>query len=169
MDGSEGVRIAGIPIPAGGAVDPLLARLVAELRAEGLRLVGFLQGRLPDGGMAVEDLAGGRLIGITQRLGPGSQGCRLDPQGLAEAAVLALHALDGGADLLVIPRFAKAEAEGQGFRAVIEKACAMQVPVLAAVRTDFAAAWDEFTGGLARPLPPEPQVILNWCRQAATA
>ncbi|TCO69878.1 uncharacterized protein DUF2478 [Rhodovulum euryhalinum] len=160
------IRIAAIPLVEDVSVDTLLAGVVAALMAQGHRLAGFRQTRTDACGMAVEDLSGGGLFGISQRLGPGSTGCSLDPQGLAEAAGAALLALEAGPDLVVLPRYGKAEAEGHGFRAVIEKACERQIPVLAAVRRDCTASWEDFTGGCADWLAPEPEAVLDWCRRA---
>ncbi|TCM86980.1 DUF2478 domain-containing protein [Rhodovulum steppense] len=168
-EGTAEPRIAAFPIAAGVPVDTLLAGLVAALQAEGWRLAGFRQTGLADGGMAVVALSDGAVFGISQALGPGATGCRLDPRGLAAAAGAALVALDAGADLVVLPRFGKAEAEGGGFRTVIERACACGIPALVAVRPDYAAAWEAFTGGLAQNLSPEPRALLDWCRATLPA
>ncbi|ARC88023.1 DUF2478 domain-containing protein [Rhodovulum sp. MB263] len=157
-------RVAAIPLSREPSVDPLLATVVAVLRAEGVRVAGFRQERGADGGLAVEDLTGGGVFPISQQLGSGSEGCSLDPQGLAEAACAALAALETGPDLLILPRFGKAEAEGQGFRAVIERACEWQVPVLVAVKPDCSEAWEAFTGGAAARLAPDRDALLEWCR-----
>ncbi|NDK36066.1 DUF2478 domain-containing protein [Rhodovulum sulfidophilum] len=162
-------RVAAIPLSPELSVDALLATVEATLRAEGARLAGFRQRRGADGGMAVEDLTGGGVFSISQQLGAGSQGCRLDPQGLAEAACAALATLETGPDLLILPRFGKAEVEGHGFRAVIERACERQVPVLVAVKPDCVAAWEAFTGGAADRLDPDRGALLAWCRAGLRA
>ncbi|MCE6952341.1 DUF2478 domain-containing protein [Cereibacter sphaeroides] len=164
-DETERLILAAIPLGAPG-VDALLDEVVAVLRAEGLILAGFLQERQPDGEVRIRDLATGGAQGITQRLGPGSRGCKLDPQALAGAAAGALATLGADPDLLVIPRFGKAEAEGHGLRTVIERACERQIPVLVAVRQDSRPAWDDFTGGLAEELPLDRGAVLDWCRTA---
>lgn len=160
----DGFRVAAVFLADEAAVDEGLASVAARLRADGLRVAGFLQMRQPRGGIAVRDLVGGGLYGITQDLGPGSNGCRLDPRGLAEAAGAALATLGAGADLLLIPRFGKAEEEGHGFRALIETACAAGIPVLAGVRRSSEPAWETFTGGLADRLPVDPGAMIDWCR-----
>ncbi|SIO38145.1 Protein of unknown function [Rhodovulum sp. ES.010] len=157
--------IAAIPLAENVPVDALLAGVVAALAAEGCRVAGFRQMRT-DGGIALEDLAGGDMFAISQSLGPGSRGCSLDPRGLAEAAGAALRALETGPDLVVLPRYGKAEAEGHGFRAVIARACERQIPVLVAVRPACESSWLEFTGGLAARLDPDPDALLSWCRAA---
>lgn len=102
---------------------------------------------------------------ITQSLGPGSRGCRLDPQVLAESCSSLLAELDRGVDILVLNRFGKAEFEGQGFRTVIEKAFEMGIPVLVAVRDSYADAWKAFGSMFADDLPADAQKVTAWCCQ----
>lgn len=84
--------IAALPVRQDVPVDALLADVAAQLAAEGLRTAGFLQ----RDGVRLEDLTSGALYPITQDLGPGSSGCRLDPAGLALAAAAGLAALERG-------------------------------------------------------------------------
>ncbi|MGP3696718.1 DUF2478 domain-containing protein [Rhodobacter sp. NSM] len=154
--------VAALPIRADVPIDPLLAAVVATLRAEGLRPAGFLQRE----GTRLEDLVSGALYPITQDLGPGSSGCRLDPEGLAIAAAAGIAALERSPDLLVIPRFGKAETEGEGMRGLIGRACERGVPVLVAVRPSSEPAWEAFAGGLCQWLPPDGEAALRWCRAA---
>ncbi|SNS68679.1 Nucleoside-triphosphatase THEP1 [[Luteovulum] sphaeroides subsp. megalophilum] len=154
--------IAALPVRQDVPVDALLADVAAQLAAEGLRTAGFLQ----RDGVRLEDLTSGALYPITQDLGPGSSGCRLDPAGLALAAAAGLAALERGADLLVIPRFGKAEIEGEGMRGVIGRACELGVPTLVGVRESAEPAWETFAGGLAEWIAPERQAVASWCRTA---
>lgn len=158
----ERLPIAALPIRPDAPIDRLLAWVVADLQADGLRIAGFRQ----CDGVRLEDLITGASYPITQSLGPGSSGCRLDPQGLAVAAAAALAALEEGPDLLLIPRFGKAEMEGEGMRAVIARACERDVPVLVAVRSSAEPAWQAFAGGLSHWLPAEREAVTGWCRTA---
>jgi hypothetical protein len=97
-------------------------------------------------------------------LGREAHGCRLDPGALAEAAPLLEGMIETGADLLIINRFGKAEAEGAGLRSVIERAILVGVPVLTAVRAEYVDAWASFHAGLSMWLPPDSNAILSWCR-----
>lgn len=163
--------IAAVRCAEGAAADDALAAAAATLAREGLRIVGHVQRSAPGGAREVtlvEDLATGRRHPITQDLGTCSAGCALDPAALAEVAGGLLAALDAPADLLVLNRFGRGEAEGGGLRAAVEKACMLGVPVLAILRDDYAEAWEAFTGGTER-LPPAPDVILDWVRRAISA
>ncbi|WP_145105046.1 DUF2478 domain-containing protein [Cereibacter sediminicola] len=158
----ERLPIAALPIRPDTPIDRLLAEVVADLQAAGLRIAGFLQ----RDGVRLEDLITGASYPINQSLGPGSSGCRLDPQGLAVAAAAALAALEEGPDLLLIPRFGKAEMEGEGMRAVIARACERDVPVLVAVRSSAEPAWEAFAGGLSHWLTVKREAVTGWCRTA---
>ncbi len=164
--------IAAVVYAPGEPVDALLGAAVARLRAEGLRVAGALQAEVRDadgccGPMRLTSLADGRETVISQNLGRLAKGCRLDPQALAGAAVDLAATLDEGADLLVLNRFGKAEAEGGGLRSVMERAVEAGFPLILAVRRDYVPAWAAFHGGLADELPLDLDAILRWCRDAA--
>jgi hypothetical protein len=162
-------------VPDGpGDVDRLLERLAAVAAGRGLRVRGLVQvnragapGHRCD--MDVRVLPGGPEFRISQRLGAGARGCRLDPAAL-EAAVAAVSAsLSGGADLLVVNKFGKHEAQGRGFRPVIAAAVEAGIPVIAGLNGLNAAAFADFVGDLVVPLPPHPDALLRWLDAIAAA
>lgn len=169
--------LAAVPFKGGSGIDAVLAEAVRAMRAAGLRVGGAVQEeeRMPDGccgPMHLADLSGGTRRQISQNLGRESRGCRLDPAALADAAVALLSDIEtGGLDVLVLNRFGKAEVDGGGLRAVIERAIEAGLPVLIAVREDFLPAWTDFHGNLAVTLPGEPVRIAEWAlsTQAHTA
>lgn len=169
--------IADIPFKGRAPIDALLATVVERLRQDGVRVIGFLQeddsallggevGADACSTMRLRDLAGGGVMGISQDLGRFSEGCRLDSVALTEAAGRLEAALEAGADLLVVNRFGKAEADGSGLRPVIARAIADNIPVLVPVREDYATAWANFHGGMAASLPAEAEAVLDWCQRA---
>lgn len=152
-------------------VDAVLEAVARQLMAEGRIPGGFLQreGPAPAGccaAMDLEDLRTGALIRISQDLGPAARGCRLDPRGLAEASAAAQSAIGQGIDLLIINRFGKGEADGQGLRAAMIAALEAGIPVLTAARPAYMPACAAFHGGLATVLNPDAAQILDWCRGA---
>jgi hypothetical protein len=62
------------------------------------------------GGVRV--LPEGAILRISQVLGPQARGCRLVPAALETAVVLVVAGLSCGADLLIVNKFGKHEAEG---------------------------------------------------------
>lgn len=159
--------VAGVVGHGREPVDPLLESAARTLRAMGYRVGGFVQEeRIADGCCAatyLRDIEDGHSVLITQILGAEAKGCRLDPQRLAEASVALLGSLDGGIDLLVLNRFGKDEAEGRGFRTVIEKALGLSIPVLFGVREAYAPALFDFAGDYGTTLAADEAAITAWC------
>ena len=148
-------------------VDPLLAEVAKRAEEQGLHVAGFLQRRGPDTDeccreIIIEPIGTGITQIISQPLGSGSRGCRLDPRALADVAGSLLAELDAGADILILNRFGKGEAEGQGFRAVIEAAYARQIPVLTVVRETYTGDWLDFAGDCGVLLSPDSSSVIEW-------
>ncbi|MES0881031.1 DUF2478 domain-containing protein [Roseibium sp. SCP14] len=159
--------LAGIRYGHGPDVDPALNAFVEQLRSLGVSMVGCLQRQLPDGGSCcpishLEDLASGASTRITQPLGSGSTGCRLDPGALANAAEDLSRQLESRPDILILNRFGRGESEGRGFRPVIERAVELGIPVLTAVKQRYVPEWEAFSADLAADLPAEPEQLMAW-------
>jgi nucleoside-triphosphatase THEP1 len=169
-------RLAGILYGEGQGpqIDDMLIELVGKLRDQRLRLAGAIQHNT-DGGdrcrcdMTLEDLATGKRIDISERRGPESRGCRLDSFALEASVGVVAQSLSRDRDLVVINRFGKREAEGHGFRQIVEQAIEAGLPVLVAVASGQRAAWDDFTGSYAEQLPAETDAILAWCARVVRA
>ncbi len=63
---------------------------------------------------------------------------------------------------MIINKFGKSEAEGNGLRAVIAEAIARDVPVLVGLNVANEAAFEAFAGGLAHKLTPEVKTVCDW-------
>lgn len=155
-----------------GAGDALLAQVVETLEAEGAALAGVVQDNIefdPERRchMDLRVLGRARRVRISQDRGRFARGCRLDAQGLVDAVHQVEQALArGGVALLVVNKFSKAEAEGNGFRSVIAQALAQGVPVLTTVSEGNLAAFAAFAGDFAESVPAEPGAVLGWARAA---
>jgi nucleoside-triphosphatase THEP1 len=165
--------LAAIPFASGFAIDTFMHGLVGRLKRRGLRLGGVVQhndAACDDRCMAMslEDVASGRRFPISQDLGSGASGCHLDAAGLAAAAAAFSDALAGRADLVIVNRFGKQEALGEGLRQEIAGALLAGLPLLIAVRSDFLPAWREFAGDDWLELPADEEAVERWA-QAATA
>lgn len=157
----------------GEAAHALIGQIADDLAASGIALRGAVQisgsrdaakGRcamvlhiLGDGGPDVE---------ISQDLGPGAKGCRLDPGALEAAAQLVLDSLPG-ADLVIVNKFGKQELSGRGMVSVIAAAMEQGLPVLTSVAPDQRAEFLEFAGDLAVKLSPD--TARDWCRRMTGA
>ncbi|MDP5306698.1 DUF2478 domain-containing protein [Paracoccus spongiarum] len=156
----------GLPDSAApGEADRLLARLVDDLTAAGLRLAGAVQHNLGgDGDCACEmDVVvigeEDRPVRISQSLGRGSTGCRLDAGALEVAALRVARRL-AGADLLIVPKFGRQEAAGRGFRDVIAQAIGGGLPVLLHVPPEQRADFLGFCDGIGERLAPD--ALADW-------
>lgn len=150
-------------------VDGLLVTLSRRLRERDLRLAGLVQHNEDDactacGDMALEDLATGRLVPISEQRGPGARGCRLDARGLATSAGLAAAAIGAdGVDLVILNKFGKAEAEGRGLRDEFALAVGRGLPTLTAVGEVLLPAWRTFAGDDWQVLEPSLEALEEWC------
>lgn len=157
-----------------GETDRLLAALAARLEASGWALAGVVQVNSGRPGrrhcdMDLRVLGRAEVIRISQNLGEDSSGCRLDPEGLAQAVALVERALQGAPRLLILNKFGKAEVEGRGFRGVIAQALGQGIPVLMGLKPVNRAGFEAFAEGLAQELPADPEALLDWCRAQAAA
>ena len=161
------MKIAYTMASGSGDTDRLLAEVADTLQAQGLKTCGTVQintdradSHLCD--MDVRVLPDGPVVRISQSLGKEARGCRLDPSALEMAVVLAKSALQKGAEVLIINKFGKHEAEGRGFRDLIAEALALDIPVLVGTNAMNKQAFVEFTGGEAVSLPPVVEQLVAW-------
>jgi len=166
------MKIAYTMAQGRGDTDLLLHALARSLGAQGYRTCGLVQTNTDraDAGpcdMDVQVLPDGAVLRISQALGRASHGCRLDPDALETAVAMVAASLEQGADLLIINKFGKHEAEGRGFRSVIADALAMDIPVLVGLNTLNKPAFEEFCGGMAEEIAPDVIALAAWLRAAA--
>lgn len=164
------MKLGYVTLPGRGETDELLAKLAARILQAGTRLAGTIQtNRERDCthhcDMDLHVIPDGPVVRINQDLGPESTGCRLDA-GALEAAVVAVAQRLAGAEVLIINKFGKHEAEGRGFRHLMADALARGVPVIVGVNIQNMPAFLEYTDGMAQHLPSEPDQILTWLSQA---
>ncbi len=160
------MRIGSVFLPERGATDVLLAEVASVLMAQGVAVAGAVQ---YSSGCAVNHcdmdlqvLPDGPIIRISQNLGAGSTGCRLDA-GALETAVMQVVARLDGARLLLVNKFGKHEAEGRGFRALIADCLAEDMPVLIGINSMNLEAFATFSEGMAEVVAPDRAAILAWC------
>jgi hypothetical protein len=159
--------ITALPHSKGDGVDLLLADAARSLRAAGRRVAGVVQHARPGQATCcsefyLENLATGALHEISQRLGRGARGCRLDYGRLAEAHTGIKAGLRTGADALILNRFGYSESRGGGLRPLIEIAVAAGLPVLISVNDSYRAEWQAFCGDFARDISADRAAIRAW-------
>lgn len=112
--------------------------------------------------MDVRVLPDGPTLRISQSLGIGSRGCRLNPGALEDAVGLVEASMAADCDIVIVNKFGKHEAEGGGFRSLIGLAVSLDIPVLVGVNTLNEPAFLDFTGGLAAKLPLSNIAVGDW-------
>ena len=162
--------LAAIALPAETDADAFLGPLVSAARAAGLFIGGMLApaDELKDMcrcAMFVEDLISGERIKISQDLGPESNSCSLDPGQLIIAGRFIRGAIEAGVDLIVVNKFGKREAAGEGLRDEIAGALEAGTPLLTTVKPEILDAWIEFVGEFGCVLRAEPDAVLQWFTQ----
>lgn len=161
------MKIACTMAPGRGDTDLLLERIANSLQRRGLRVRGTVQvnsDQQCEGpcDMDVCVLPDGPVIRISQSLGEGARGCRLNPEALENAVGLVSASLEQPTDVLIVNKFGKHEADGRGFRPVIAEAMSRGIPVVVGLNRLNNEAFEAFSGGLADNLPPDPVRIQEW-------
>ncbi len=168
------MRIA-YTMPSGrGDTDLLLQRLAEGLAVTGVHVCGAVQinSDCPDGGacdMDVKVLPDGPVLRISQTLGRGSRGCRLDPAALEEAVALSAAELERGANVLIVNKFGKHEADGRGFRSLIAEAMGRDVAVLVGLNELNRDAFERYAQGVAIRLPDNVKDLQRWIEHQVSA
>lgn len=161
------MTIAYTMAPGRGDTDLLLGRLAGRLLDRGCHVCGTVQINTEcdsDGpcDMDVRVLPDGPVIRISQSLGKCARGCRLDPAALETAVALVEASLGRAADLLIINKFGKHEADGRGFRGVIGEALAQDIPVLVGLNRLNEDRFREFAAGMAEEVPATLEDLERW-------
>ncbi|MDF0602896.1 DUF2478 domain-containing protein [Psychromarinibacter sp. C21-152] len=160
------MKLAYVTVPGRGKIDDLIAEAVRAFEADGVRLAGTVRagsvGALAHPcDMELRVLPDGPRFRISQPLGTGAKGCRLD-----ESTIVAIGAAVeprlGNADLLVVNKFGKLEARGRGLYTAIAAAIEMEIPTLVGVTQMSLPDFNMFSGGMAVPLAPELHAVRDW-------
>jgi hypothetical protein len=165
--------MAAVVYGASDDPDRLISGFAADLRRSGRRPVGVVQRgrscRSDDPRLGVTLLPDGEVVGLALDDEPASGGCRLDRDRLASLSMRLAAAIDDGADLVIINRFGRSEAEGKGLINLIPQALDADIPVLIAVPERRFAAWIRFSEGMNVRLACRRDALDRWWRTVAGA
>ena len=143
---------------------------LAELWRPQLRLAGVVaeSHELPDrfcqAGF-LRNLPDGARYSIFHDLGPGAAACHLDGTGADAAAQAVQRDIAAGCDLVLLSRFGKLEAAGNGLAGAFRAALRVRLPLLTSVSPAHDSAWREFAGREFVVLPPDRAAIDRWRRK----
>lgn len=167
MPAQPSLSILAVVYTDGLAADKLLAAWGHALRAAGMRVAGVVQLNTfeRDPGkcdMAVEELFSGTVLQVSEDRGKEARGCRLDRSKLTEAAGLLFAALEEKPDILVVNKFGKVEAEGEGLRDALAKAVELDVPIVVGVPFRNLDQWRAFVGDMAEECSVDSAQLQRW-------
>lgn len=167
------MKLAYVTLQGRGRIDALIAEVAAILAAHGVRLAGTVQSNFerPHRQKCDMDLAvlpDGPIIRISEDRGDLARGCTLDTGALEQTVVAVLQRLEG-AEVLIVNKFGKREAEGKGLVPVIAEALERGLPVLIGVNGLNLAAFLTFAGEAVSALPADAPTVANWCRSMVSA
>ncbi len=162
--------IAALKHPDGSNIDRAMMKIVHRLRQQGYRLAGAVRAnRMTQDedrcDLLLEDLSTSSVFPISQNLGSGSNACRLDDVALDAIAAKVEASLQDGADILILNKFGKQEAEGRGLRSPIVKAVNRGIPALVGLNPGRAQAWDEFCGATGEIFDPDETAVDRWLEE----
>jgi hypothetical protein len=166
--GAAEFRIGAIRGAATADIQRLLARFAERRVLEGLRVAGVIEE--PAGGvdcgvcnsLVLRETAGSTIIPITQNLGSGSSSCKIDSAGLAAGCQAVVAAIEQGADVVVLSKYGKIEAEGGGLLDAFRAAAEAGLPCLAGVKPSFAEYFLEYAGGYSQWIDASDEAIEAW-------
>ncbi len=161
------IQIAALKDADGTKVDGVLRKVVNDLRQKGYRLAGavrpcsslFDENRCD---LFLEELSTSTVLPVSQALGTGSQACRLDDAALDAIAERIETSLQDGADILILNKFGKQEAEGRGLRNSIATAVDQGIPVLVGLNPSRVETWNNFCGGASKIFDLGDPAIRRW-------
>jgi Protein of unknown function (DUF2478) len=167
------MKLAYVTLQGRGRTDALIAEVAALLEAEGVRLAGTVQSNheRPDRrkcDMDLRVLPDGPIVRISEDRGDLARGCTLD-SGALEQTVWAVQQRLDGAEVLIVNKFGKREAEGKGLVPIIADALERGMPVLIGVNGLNLAAFLAFVGEALTALPSDERAIADWCKAMMSA
>jgi hypothetical protein len=153
--------------------DRLLIDFADDLRRSGRRPVGVIQVgrscRSENPGLGVVLLPGNEVVRLVPDAEAQAPGCRLDGGRLADLATRLGAMIEDGADLVIINRFGRSEAEGKGLIDLIAQAVDADIPVLIAVPEQRFPDWIRFSNGMNVRLACRREALDQWWRSVAAA
>ena len=111
-------------------------------------------------------IGSGERFPIFQDQGPGSVSCHIEGSGALTAAQAVQRDIAAGCDLVVLNKFGKLEAAGEGLRDAFNAAIEAHIPILTSVSPALDEPWTRFAGSLSAYLPADPQRIEEWWQAA---
>ena len=146
-------------------------RIFVERWRGSARLAGLVAENhdLPDRACSagfLRNIATGERFSIFEDLGPGSTACHLDGLGAVRAAASVERDIAAGCDLVLLSKFGKLEAGGEGLFPAFKTAVDAGIPLLTSVPLAFEEPWKKIIGRSITVLSADPDAIRAWWQAA---
>jgi hypothetical protein len=112
----------------------------------------------------LRNLTNGARFSIFNDLGPGVPACHLDGVGAVAAGEAVQRDIAAGCDLILLNKFGKLEAAGDGLAGAFRAALVARLPLLTSVSPAHDPAWRRFADVEFNVLPADPAAIDRWRR-----
>jgi hypothetical protein len=116
----------------------------------------------------LRNVATAERFSIFQDLGPDSTVCHLDGAGALTAAEAVRRDIAAGCELVLLSKFGKLEAAGEGLASAFKAALDARLPLLTSVSPAFEDAWTRLAGQPFVILPADEIEIDAWWRAVRT-
>ncbi|WP_246671212.1 DUF2478 domain-containing protein [Mesorhizobium sp. 8] len=161
-------RIAFVGGADSETIQRLFAAVAADLKAEGVKVAGALAEAppLPDSTCSaglLRTLGIGEAYSIHLDAAPAGTSCHLDARGVELACAAVLGDMRG-CDLVVLSKFGKLEAVGEGLFPAFAAAVATGTPTLTTVSARHRQAWLAFAPG-ADLIDADIAAVKRWWHQ----
>lgn len=146
---------------------------VIERWSPEIRIAGAIEerngadGRICRAGQ-MRSIADNTAYSMFQKAAPGTPGCDVENTGLNSAADAICRDVATGCDLVILSKFGKLEAAGQGLRAAFASSIEAKIPLLTYLPLGLYRAWERFASSRAVVLPTEGLAIDAWLRSLST-
>jgi hypothetical protein len=169
---SETSKIGVVTGTDDATAQALFAAVAADWRQSGAAIVGLISEahNLPDRTCSagiLRDIVSGKPFPIYLSTPPENTSCHLDAAGV-EAACADILGQIAASDLVILSKFGKLEAQGQGLAAAFQAAAAAGKPILTTVSAKHRDAWDRFAAG-ADYLHSDRAELRSWWQTLASA
>ena len=157
--------VARIRVQSSTAGQGLLMAAVESWRSQGARLVGLIEethglpGRTCNAGSLRDFVTGVSYSIYLDEPQPGKT-CHIDASGAGRACAAVLHQMDK-CDLVVLSKFGKLEASGDGLFRAFVAAVDTGTPILTTVSSKHLQAWNAFMP-TAAALPAKLEALQDW-------
>jgi hypothetical protein len=146
-------------------VQTLFAAVAKNWRSAGLKVAGVVAEphHLPDRSCAagiLRDIATGQAFPMYLETPPAGTSCHLDAGGVDAACAAVIDQL-ADADVVVLSKFGKLEADGKGLWPAFRASIAAGRPVVTSVSRLHEAAWQAFAPGAAL-VEADPAALTAW-------